>query len=361
LIFITFRFARHIILFSTSMTVRGIHAVSSAGIVTIPQDWESWAEEHRTAANQAERLSLTSDWVDGLFDVHGHQIFELGLFNADPHPGNILVIDQDEEEFHLKQENKEDYHINKISNNNTNNTIMRNESRENHRQHYHHEQQNHLYRRNMLGLIDYGQCKKLNKEEQIRIANLILSVANDDDGNRNDNNIHNLNDNHIHPNDEIIAKRFRELGIQTKNDSTKFLAEFARLMFGPLRPMHLQHSWHKKFHEMDKVVYFPNELSMVYRTALLLRGLAISLQLNYAVSNKWKHHAQAVLHRYEEEQRQKQEQEQQQTLLQQQKQQQQKEIQEQKQRQKNDKVYGNHKEPKQPIIVQPESILKNTV
>merc|ERR1712232_1400392 len=244
------RFARHIILFSTSMTVRGIHAVSSAGIVTIPQYWESWAEEHRTAANQAERLSLTSDWVDGLFDVHGHQIFELGLFNADPHPGNILVIDQDEEEFHLKQENKEDYHINKISNNNTNNTIMRNESRENHRQHYHHEQQNHLYRRNMLGLIDYGQCKKLNKEEQIRIANLILSVANDDDGNRNDNNIHNLNDNHIHPNDEIIAKRFRELGIQTKNDSTKFLAEFARLMFGPLRPMHLQHSWHKKFHEM---------------------------------------------------------------------------------------------------------------
>jgi hypothetical protein len=41
-----------------------------------------WAQNHQTAAEQAQRLSQTEDWVDALFDVHGHQIFNLGLFNG---------------------------------------------------------------------------------------------------------------------------------------------------------------------------------------------------------------------------------------------------------------------------------------
>jgi predicted unusual protein kinase regulating ubiquinone biosynthesis (AarF/ABC1/UbiB family) len=53
----------------------------------VPPTWASWAEAHRTASTQAARLNLTKDWLDALFDVHGHQIFNLGLFNADPHPG----------------------------------------------------------------------------------------------------------------------------------------------------------------------------------------------------------------------------------------------------------------------------------
>lgn len=138
-------------------------------------------------------------------------------------------------------------------------------------------------KRNMLGLIDYGQCKRLNENEQIRIAKLIVSIANDKNNDTSD---------------EIILAHFRDLGIKTKHDSTKFLADFARLMFGPLLPKHLDHSWHMKFHEMDKVAYFPNELSMVYRTSLLLRGLALSLQINVSVSGKWNKHAQSTLDRH---------------------------------------------------------------
>ena len=38
---------------------------------------------------------------------------------------------------------------------------------------------------------------------------------------------------------------------------------------------------------------------MVYRTSLLLRGLGVSLQLNYSVGDEWKDHAQECVDRYE--------------------------------------------------------------
>ena len=130
-----------------------------------------------------------------------------------------------------------------------------------------------------IGLIDYGQCKRLTKKERVQVAKLILSIANQES-------------------DEEIALHFRNLGIQTKNDSTPFLAEFGRLMFGSFQPKHLQHSWHKELHQTDQVVYFPKELSMVYRTCLLLRGLAMSLQFNPSVGEQWRHHAQAAIDEY---------------------------------------------------------------
>lgn len=72
----------------TTVLVDGIRALSFVG-VPIKNEWKLWAEIHRTSTKQAERLSLTSHWMDALFDIHGHQIFNLGLFNCDPHPGKI--------------------------------------------------------------------------------------------------------------------------------------------------------------------------------------------------------------------------------------------------------------------------------
>jgi len=174
---------------------------------------------------QSSKAQLTQSWVDALFDVHGHQIFELGLFNGDPHPGNILVDDQS------------------------------------------------------LGLIDFGQCKRLTQEERSKVARLILSVANKES-------------------DDKIAACFRNLGIRTKNDSTEFLAVFARLLFDKFRPEQVDHSWHRRLHNMDRVEYFPNELAMVYRTSLLLRGLAISLQYNTSVAHQWKNYCQEAVDKF---------------------------------------------------------------
>jgi len=223
------RMTRRVVLLSQASTVTVIQSVP---LFALPTSWSTWADQHRTAAAQAAKLSLTKEWVDALFDVHGHQIFHLGCFNADCHPGNILVVEDKE-------------------------TGMPT---------------------NKLGLIDFGQCKRLTSDEQVIIAKLILSVANKES-------------------DLSIANNFRAMGIETKADSTEFLAQFAKLMFGPFQPEHMDHSWHMKLHQMDKVLYFPKELSMVYRTSLLLRGLAISLQMNCSISEQWKHHAQAAVNR----------------------------------------------------------------
>lgn len=223
------RLMRRMILWSTVAAVKSIHAASA--VSPLPHGWYEWAQNHEQALSQAKMLEWTNDAIDALFDVHGYQIFNQGLFNADVHPGNILVIQDGSD---LQNSNPK------------------------------------------IGLIDYGQCKRLNPEERKRVAKLIVSVANDDS-------------------DEVIASHFRDLGIKTKNDSTKFLGDFARLMFGPFKPEHMKHEWHRSLHEEDRVLYFPNELSMVYRTAMLLRGLAMSFQLNVSVGEKWRDYAQEAL------------------------------------------------------------------
>ncbi|KAL9184035.1 LOW QUALITY PROTEIN: hypothetical protein ACHAXT_002121 [Thalassiosira profunda] len=198
------RFARRVMLWSTAVSVKSIKAASS--LLIVPSEWKEWADERESAILQAERWGWTQEGVTTLLDVHGYQILNQGLFNADPHPGNILVV-QDENDSSVQPK---------------------------------------------IGLIDYGQVKTLEPVERVKIARLILSIADKET-------------------DEVIANRFRELGIKTKSDSTRFLAEFGRLMFGSFESKHLDHQWHRELHKEDRVLYFRQELSMVYRTALLLR------------------------------------------------------------------------------------------
>ncbi len=231
------RLARLAVLWSTALAVKSIQLASSAtpSAVFVSTRWLEWAKEHENAFSQAEMMDWTSDAIDALFDVHGYQIFNQGLFNADAHPGNILVIQEDEEASRDKS-----------------------------------------WGHPKIGLIDYGQCKRLSLEERQKVARLMISVAND-------------------ASDEEIAAHCRDLGFVTKNDSTKFLADFSRLMFGKLRSEHLKREWHAALREEDDIRYFPNELSMVYRASTLLRGLAMSFQLNVSVGEKWREHAQAAL------------------------------------------------------------------
>lgn len=65
-----------------------------------------------------------------VMDVHGYEIFVDGSFNGDPHPGNILLLDD-----------------------------------------------------GRLGLIDYGQVKHISKEHRLNLAKLIVALA---DGTRDD-------------------------------------------------------------------------------------------------------------------------------------------------------------------------------
>jgi predicted unusual protein kinase regulating ubiquinone biosynthesis (AarF/ABC1/UbiB family) len=80
-------------------------------------------QAHRRHA-QLSRYSQTVRWMDVLLEVHGFEVFQSPIFNADPHPGNITVMSD-----------------------------------------------------GRLGLIDYGQCKAISCEERLAIARFVLAVA----------------------------------------------------------------------------------------------------------------------------------------------------------------------------------------
>jgi aarF domain-containing kinase len=272
------RLLRRAMLWSTVAAVKSIQLAS----IIVPSHWQEWAKERENLMLQANTLDWTKDAVYALLDVHGYQILNQGLFNADPHPyvyfivlSCIVLYCSVMKAFHnqtikgspeLSSFHCCCYFTTNTTTNNRGNIIMMNTDEN--------------AKAPKIGLIDYGQCKRLSPKERVQIAQLILSIANSES-------------------DLQIAGHFRQLGIQTKNNSTRFLAEFGRLMFGSFEPKHLDHAWHHELHKEDRVVYFPRELSMVYRTSLLLRGLAMSLQYNPSVGEQWRHHAQAAIDQYE--------------------------------------------------------------
>jgi aarF domain-containing kinase len=97
--------------------------------------------------------------IDLLVDVHGHQIFQDACFNADPHPGNILELSD-----------------------------------------------------GRLGLIDFGQTKKLSEMERDDFARVVVAL-----GSKAENN--------------DIAEAMRRAGFKSRLDSDDTLAEYAALFF----------------------------------------------------------------------------------------------------------------------------------
>ena len=126
--------------------------------------------------------------IDLLVDVHGHQIFLDGAFNADPHPGKLPCP------FNGTQ------------------TTLSNSKMSWHAMFC-------LFAGNILeltdgrlGLIDYGQTKKLNDEERLSIARVVVDLGRKADS-------------------ETIAESMRSAGFRTKFDGTEELAQYAALFF----------------------------------------------------------------------------------------------------------------------------------
>lgn len=81
-IFSMLRMVRKIVLWSKVMAVKSVQLASPV----LPQDWNEWAASQETLLLQAEQMDWTQKAVYALLDVHGYQILNQGLFNADPHP-----------------------------------------------------------------------------------------------------------------------------------------------------------------------------------------------------------------------------------------------------------------------------------
>ncbi|GMF19593.1 unnamed protein product [Phytophthora fragariaefolia] len=82
-----------------------------------PKKWAPREDEQHQLLNLPDILKL-------IMDVHGYEIFVDGSFNGDPHPGNILLLED-----------------------------------------------------GRLGLIDYGQVKHISREHRVHLAKLIVALA----------------------------------------------------------------------------------------------------------------------------------------------------------------------------------------
>jgi aarF domain-containing kinase len=162
-----------------------------------------------------------SKTVNLLLDVHGRQILTNGIFNGDPHPGNILMLSNGK-----------------------------------------------------LGLIDYGQCKRLEKDQRLALSKVVMELGS--------------------PvvNDEAVNSAMYDFGFRFKNDNTDAIRETARLFFdsdggsraaGCTNPQ----EYYQQLQKLNPFVVVPDEAVFVARTSFLFRGMGALLGTNIETSKRW--------------------------------------------------------------------------
>lgn len=195
--------------------------LSSFSISTLFKGWQFirwlkswWQSPTRTTAEVLELL----------LQIHGHQIFVDGCFQADPHPGNFLLMKD-----------------------------------------------------GRIGLLDFGQTKRLDIPQRRRLGALVQAVA---DEKEIGHAVRSIGITTVH-NDPVFQEM---IGIyvvgsmdqisklverETGNSSVKALKEFYCRMLA-----------------VDRMLDFPKELYLPLRSASLLRGLGLLLghKINPAVS-----------------------------------------------------------------------------
>ncbi|KAG7364386.1 2-octaprenylphenol hydroxylase [Nitzschia inconspicua] len=168
--------------------------------------------------------------IDDLLHIHGHEILVDGFFNGDPHPGNILLLREKDGS-------------------------------------------------PALGLIDYGQVKRISKETRHLFAKLVIALDEDDK--------------------EQIVALMKEAGMKTKNNDPEVFYLYAKVSYAEitekiLQGRHIQVLM-EDLEKRDPIVQLPLELIMVSRCSILLRGLALALHQNRNVATAWRPIAERVL------------------------------------------------------------------
>ena len=156
-----------------------------------------------------------------LYDVHGYEIFQLGLFNSDPHAGNVFMMPDGK-----------------------------------------------------LGLIDYGACMRLTAEQRSSIAHLLIAIADEDDeavppafwacGFRSKNQDPRLA--------LLLAHVFFNRGPYPYD-----MNRLAPKVGMPIDADIMTLDSYLRGGELDDIEEFPGHLVMLQRCAMVLSGLALEL------------------------------------------------------------------------------------
>lgn len=164
--------------------------------------------------------------LDTLLRVHAHEIFTDGAFNGDPHPGNILLMPD-----------------------------------------------------GRLGLIDYGQVKRMALEDRIEYAKMIISL------NRGDK--------------EEVVRIAKESGFRTKRMDEDIIYRtcafwHCRDSEDILQGMNVS-EFIEYLEEKDPVKNINDENVMAGRVSVLLRGMANAFGMKLKVSDYWREEAETFL------------------------------------------------------------------
>jgi aarF domain-containing kinase len=201
-----------------------------------------------------------------LADLWGYQIFQLGSFHADPHPGNICILSPPQASWQNKKSLS--YWINNL----TSKCKLG------------------------IGLYDWGQMKSISNEMLVKFAKMVLAI----DATRSTlSSKHNK-----YSNDLKLATAMEELGIEVRNKTDiESIALMAKNMFdtklsigllsneAALNPFHQQ-----SVLKRNAVERMPPDLFFLIRSIQLLRGLAVGLGLrDFSIVERWKGYAKDVL------------------------------------------------------------------
>ena len=170
----------------------------------------------------------TARLIRKLFEVHGHQLFEDGFFNGDPHPGNIMLLDD-----------------------------------------------------GRLGLIDWGQVKRLALGARLKFAALVVALADRDQ--------------------QQTAALWRQCGFATQKNHPWALDKWASWRFSRMTPDVVDElggavEFEPNLAARDKPVHEPDDFVMIFRLAVLLRGNAMSLgDVQVDSARQWRRAAVTLL------------------------------------------------------------------
>eukprot|EP00754_Rhynchopus_humris_P008404 Rhum_TRINITY_DN13747_c0_g1::Rhum_TRINITY_DN13747_c0_g1_i1::g.63669::m.63669/K08869/ADCK, ABC1; aarF domain-containing kinase len=198
-----------------------VYGLATTGVAApLPMQWT------KLPLNLGEIIGL-------LITVHGDQLFKHGAINGDPHPGNILLMED-----------------------------------------------------GRLGLIDFGQVKKLNETVRKTLADVMVGLANDDV--------------------DAVANSFRELGSKTKygrNDVGYRLAAFWMdrdtddIMTWEGKVLNIA-DFLDAMEAADPVIEVPSDVIMPGRMIVILRGLALALGMRVSMAKFLQPQAQGFLDKH---------------------------------------------------------------
>jgi len=166
--------------------------------------------------------------IDLLFDVHGHQLLHDGFFNGDAHPGNIMLLDD-----------------------------------------------------GRVGLIDWGQVKRIGREERVKLARLFIALADRDQ--------------------VLTAKLWADCGFATQHMDPWCLDKWATWRFSRFTPDVTDIfdgvlDFEKRLGSLDPLKDEPQNYVMAFRLSALMRGAAMGLgDLSIDSAKKWRRQAVQTL------------------------------------------------------------------